>query len=95
MPAPRAHGVTSILIIGFYAHMCLATSVREALIRGFGVDVDPDATGARELEHPILGHQTADEVRRSALLHLLHMGATIVLAPDATPSPVAAQGAQT
>jgi hypothetical protein len=58
--------------------MCLATSVREALIRGFDVAVDPEATGACALEHPVLGQQSANQVRDAALLHVVHMGATIV-----------------
>jgi nicotinamidase-related amidase len=73
----RSLAVREILIVGFYAHMCLSTSVREALIRGFDVLVDSEATGARDLEDPVLGRLTADEVRRSALLQLLHMGATL------------------
>lgn len=73
----RAQGVTSVLIVGFSAHMCLATSAREALVRDFDVQLDPDATGAPALEDPVLGQQSTDEVRRSALLHLIHMGATI------------------
>lgn len=58
--------------------MCLSTTAREALVRGFEVAVDPDATGPRDLEDPVLGRQTADEVRRSALLHLTNMGAVLV-----------------
>lgn len=73
----RASNVESVLIVGFYAHMCLSTSVREALIRGFEVFVDPEATGARDLEDAVLGRQTADEVRRSTLLHLTNMGAAV------------------
>ncbi len=73
----RARAVTQVLVAGFYAHMCLSTSVREALIRGFDVVVDPDATGACALDSELLGTQSADEVRRSALLHLANMGATI------------------
>jgi nicotinamidase-related amidase len=73
----RANGVQSVLVVGFYAHMCLSTAVREALIRGFEVFVDPDATGARDLENEVLGRQTADEVRRSTLLHLTNMGAVV------------------
>ena len=73
----RALDVQSVLIVGFYAHMCVSTSAREALVRGFEVVVDPDATGARELDHPSLGKQTADEVRRTALLQLSNMGATV------------------
>jgi nicotinamidase-related amidase len=45
----RGLGATAVLIVGFYAHMCLSTSVREALVRGFDVAVDPDATGACDL----------------------------------------------
>ena len=77
----RAVGAASVLIVGFYAHMCLATSAREALVRGLEVHLDPAATAARDLDHERLGRQTADEVRHSALLHLVHMGAEVVAGP--------------
>ena len=77
----RGHGVRQVLLVGFYAHMCLSTTAREALVRGFDVAVDPEATGARDLEDPLLGRQSADEVRRTAMLHLVNMGVT--LAPAA------------
>ena len=70
-----------MLIVGFYTHMCLSTCAREAVIRGFQVSIDPDATGARDLEHPLLGRQTADEVRRSTLLHLTNMGVALASRP--------------
>jgi nicotinamidase-related amidase len=70
----RRHSVQSVTLAGFYAHMCLSTSAREALVRGFEVAVDPNATGACDIEDEALGRQTADEVRRSALLHLSNMG---------------------
>lgn len=73
----RAAGVEEVVLAGFYAHMCLSTSAREALIRGFAVTIDPAATGARALEHPRLGSQTADEVRWAALLHLANMGVCV------------------
>lgn len=76
-PWLRGLRVQSLLLVGFYAHMCLSTTAREALIRGFDVVVDPDATGARDLEDPVLGHQEADEVTRGALLHLVNMGASV------------------
>lgn len=79
----RSLGVTDLLVVGFYAHMCVSTSVREALVRGFDVAVDPDATAAHDLEHPLLGRQTADEVRRSALLQVVDMGARLVRSRDA------------
>jgi nicotinamidase-related amidase len=74
----RARGVDTVLIAGFYTHMCLSTSVREALIRGFNVLVDPRATGACDLVHDTLGRQSADEVLRTALLQLAAMGAMIL-----------------
>jgi nicotinamidase-related amidase len=73
----RANRVRSVLMVGFYTHMCLSTSAREALIHGFEVFVDPNATGARDIEDETLGRQTADEVRRSALLHLKNMGVAV------------------
>ena len=84
-------GADAVLIVGFYAHMCLSTSAREALVRGFEVSVDPEATGARDLDNPVLGRQSADEVRRSALLQLANMGVTI--APAASASNASSIGA--
>ena len=75
----RAVDVDAVLIVGFYTHMCLSTSAREALVRGFQVSVDAQATGARDLGDDVLGRQTAEEVRRAALLHLTDMG--VKLAP--------------
>ena len=75
----REVGADSVLLVGFYTHMCLATTAREGLVLGVQVRVDPQGTGARELDHDRLGHQTADEVRWSALLHLTNMG--VDLAP--------------
>lgn len=73
----RSLKVDSVLIVGFYAHMCLSTSAREALVRGFDVSIDPNATGASAIKDPLVGSQTADEVRRAALLHLSHMGVSL------------------
>jgi nicotinamidase-related amidase len=70
----RSLGVNEVLLVGFYTHMCVSTSAREALMRGFTVFIDPDATGSHDLSDSLLGSQTADEVRRAALLHLKDMG---------------------
>jgi nicotinamidase-related amidase len=75
----RSLGVDEVLLVGFYAHMCVSTSSREALVRGFDVVVDPEATGSGDIEDDVLGRQTADEVRRSALLHLTHMGVKLAV----------------
>ena len=73
----RARGCDSILLVGFYAHMCLSTSAREAYIRNFAVAVDPDGTASRAIHHDLLGDQSAEEVRRTALLHLTSLGVSI------------------
>jgi nicotinamidase-related amidase len=70
-------GVKEVLIVGFFAHMCVSTSAREALVRGFDVHVDARGTGAHDLEDELLGRQSADDVRRSALLQLSDMGVTV------------------
>jgi nicotinamidase-related amidase len=77
----RSLGVQEVLLVGFFTHMCVSTSAREALVRGFEVWVDPSATGARDLAHPVLGSATADAVRRMALLQLADMGVKIVETP--------------
>jgi nicotinamidase-related amidase len=74
----RGLGVDEVLIVGFYSHMCVSTTAREALVRDFRVVIDPDATGTRALEHEGLAAQSADEVRRTAMLHLASMGATLL-----------------
>jgi hypothetical protein len=55
----------------------VSTSAREALVRGFDVVIDPEATGSRDIDDAVVGSQTADEVLRSALLHLTNMGVTL------------------
>ena len=78
----RSNDVSQVLIVGFYAHGCISTSAREALVRGFDVSVDANATGATDMNHHLLGEQTADEVRRYALLHLANMGVTIAYSDE-------------
>jgi nicotinamidase-related amidase len=73
----EALGSDDVLIAGFYAHMCVSTTAREALMRGLRVAIDPDGVGGGAIQHPRLGQQSADEVRRTALLHLSHLGVHI------------------
>jgi hypothetical protein len=56
--------------------------VREALVRGFDVIIDLEATGAGDIHDPRLGSLTADEVRRTAFLQLVHMGASLIATPE-------------
>lgn len=66
--------VRDLMLVGFYVHMCLSTTAREALVRGYEVTIDAAATGGCDLSHPLLGTLPAEEVRRTALLQLTHMG---------------------
>ncbi|MBO9584815.1 MAG: cysteine hydrolase [Flavobacterium sp.] len=66
-----------VLIVGFYTHGCVSTTAREAIMEGLDVSLDPEATGACEITNELLGKISADEVRRSALLQLSSMGASI------------------
>ena len=50
-------------------------------MKGLVVFLDPDATGACDIVHGKLGTLSADEVRRSALLQLINMGAQITTMP--------------
>jgi len=77
--------VRQVLIVGFYTHGCVSTTSREAIMAGLDVFFDPEATGACDMEHPTLGSLTADEVRRSALLQLVNMGAAVLSWPKAVP----------
>lgn len=74
----EARGVGDVLIVGFFAHMCVSTTAREALMRGLRVAVDPAGTGGFPIRHELLGEQSAAEVHRTALLQLSHLGVTIV-----------------
>jgi nicotinamidase-related amidase len=74
----KALRVDEVLIMGFYTHGCVSTTAREAITAGLQVYIPASATGACDMHHEILGEQTADEVRRSALLHLANMGAVII-----------------
>src|SRR5882762_9435039 len=47
----RAMKADEVLLVGFFTHMCLSTSAREALVRDFSVRIDPTATGAHDLVH--------------------------------------------
>jgi nicotinamidase-related amidase len=73
----EARGSEEVLIVGFFAHMCVSTTAREALMRGLRVAVDPHGTGGYPIQHELLGDQSAAEVHRTALLHLSQLGVRI------------------
>ena len=69
--------VKELLIVGFYTHRCVSTTTREAIMRGYSVFIDPEGTSTFAMEYTGLGKLSAAEARRSALLHLVSMGAQI------------------
>src|SRR5262249_51725785 len=71
-------GSDNVLIVGFFAHMCVSTTAREALMRGLSVTVDSEGTGGFRIWHPLRGEQTAEEVLRTALLQLSPLGVKIM-----------------
>ena len=71
-------GIDTIQLCGFYTHGCLSTTAREAIMNDLEVVIDVNTTGACDMEHSLLGTQTAEDVRRSALLHLENMGVKII-----------------
>lgn len=74
----KDQGVDQVLIVGFYTHGCVSTTAREAIMRNLKVSLDLNATGTCDMKDALLGDLSADEVRRSALLQLVHMGATMI-----------------
>jgi nicotinamidase-related amidase len=70
-------GAGEVEIAGFYAHGCVSTTSREAIMAGLTVYLDASSTASCAIEHELLGIQSANEVRRSALLQLANMGAII------------------
>lgn len=73
----ESQGSDDVLLVGFFAHMCVSTTAREALMRGLNVSVDPEGTGSVAISHELLGTLSAEEVCRSALLQINHMGVNI------------------
>jgi nicotinamidase-related amidase len=69
--------IVVVWIAGFYTHGCVSTTAREAIMADLTVYIDPACTGTCDMDHPLLGHQPATEVRRSALLQLANMGVNI------------------
>lgn len=84
-------GSEDVLIVGFFAHMCVSTTAREALMRGLRVAVDPEGTGGFPIRHALLGDQSAAEVQRTALLQLSHLGVRIAPRGSEEPSGVPAR----
>lgn len=73
-----ALGVNEILLVGFTTHRCVSSTAREGVVRGFKVYVDALASSSRSIGHGALGSLSAEEVHRSALIHLADLGVKIL-----------------
>jgi nicotinamidase-related amidase len=62
-------GVDTLTLAGFLTHNCIDSTAREALHRGYRVEVLADATGTVALRNPV-GHVTAEDLHRHTLLVL-------------------------
>lgn len=64
-------GRRSLVVAGFMTHLCVSSTTREAMERGFSVTVAADATATRPLPDPLGGPDlSAGELQRAALTAL-------------------------
>lgn len=73
----RGLGRTDLVMIGYMTHMCLSTSVRTAMHRGFNCTVVAGACATRDLPDSV-GVMSADLVHRAELAALADRFACIV-----------------
>jgi len=62
----RSNGITTVTVAGYMTHMCCDTTAREAVHRGFTVELLSDAMGTLALSNSA-GSVTAEELHRSIL----------------------------
>jgi nicotinamidase-related amidase len=65
----QASGVDTLTLVGFLTHNCIDSTTREALHRGYRVEVLADATGTVALRNPV-GAVSAEDLHRHTLLVL-------------------------
>ncbi len=65
----QATGVDTLTLVGFLTHNCIDSTAREALHRGYRVEVLADATGTVALRNPV-GTAAAEDLYRHTLLVL-------------------------
>jgi nicotinamidase-related amidase/YHS domain-containing protein len=67
----EALGARSLILAGFMTHLCVSSTAREAMERGYVVTVAADATATRPLPDPLGGPDvSAAELQRAALTAL-------------------------
>lgn len=71
-------GRKNLIIVGYMTHMCVSSTVRAALDRGYHTTVVAKATATRGLPSPEGGDVSAQEVQRASLAALADYFATVV-----------------
>jgi nicotinamidase-related amidase len=67
----EALGAKTLILAGFMTHLCVSSTAREAMERGYAVTVAADATATRPLPDPLGGADVAAvELQRAALAAL-------------------------
>ena len=77
----QAEGVDTLTLVGFLTHNCIDSTAREALHRGYRVEVLADATGTVALRNPV-GAVSAEELHRHTLLVLQSRFAAVLDTDD-------------
>ena len=77
----QASGIDAVTVVGFLTHNCVDSSVREALHRGYRVEVLDDATGTVALRNAV-GTVSAEQLHRHTLLVLQSRFAGVVSTDD-------------
>lgn len=77
----QSSGVDTLTLVGFLTHNCIDSTAREALHRGYRVEVLSDATGTVALRNPV-GAVSAEDLHRHTLLVLQSRFAAVLSTAD-------------
>lgn len=78
-------GRKNLIVIGYMTHMCVSTTVRAALDRGYQTTVVAKATATRDLPATDGGEVPAHLLQRASLAALADRFATVVQSPQDIP----------
>ena len=77
----QSWGVKKVALTGYMAHVCVSTTAREAMQKGYEVILVEDAIGDRDIPSN-KGDISGDELTRVALAELADVFGTIVQSED-------------
>ena len=65
----RAHDVDTIVVVGFMTQLCVESTIRDAVHRGFDVELLEDAAGTLDLANQV-GKRTAQDIHETVCVVL-------------------------